>query len=516
MQVDEQMSRRGYTAQRGRCHRHDGTWFQWAVVTCPQEAPIQFGSAFGLPLPEQLHTMAHMRLLKARQRGVEDPVVVVWNSYNHADPWTRGLRLRSVPAQTLVHASRHSYVQQTLRDVFRTGRWQWDGEVLRGTKDLDADSRLLLSCLQEAGQLLVAAWNGPVTTAKLANVDPDKDIVGLGPFALPSLVAAHVQAAVAFNTSFFVLEEQDFFSEFSRLGDGYGLHIHGGEMFSLPLFRRTAIFVDEQGHKSMKALGIQDCLVQWHEVQFDLGTFALNEPGEFAIYTRRYGLDQGKALLSTTPKRPGGLDLIVINRAVVGLKRGGGVVIPQNGFVLSVPETAVPEDQILDRVLHYQVRGEEVYREAMQAGPRLVQNAEAVARPGLLQQEEFHRKDTSISGPDGYGVLPTDFAMDVDVTRAARTALGWNRNGQWQVLAVESANQGIDETGESSGCTLAEVAELALGLGFADAVNLDGGGSTNLQFFGTHLIKPADRRGMPGAIFERPVPLIGCIGADYA
>ncbi len=510
----QSMNVKGYTAQRGCRERGDGTWFRWGLVTCPVGTPVQFGSAFRAPIPSKLHVVAHMRLLKARQRGLEQPVVIAWDTYDHVDPWQRGLTLGQVPVDRLVHSSRHSHVQHTLRELMRSGRWTWDGQTLRADDSVDTDTRLLLTCLQEAGRMVVVSWDGPVTAEKLAKLDPDKDIVGVGPLGQPSLVAARLQAPVVFNSAFFVLEEEDYFSEFSRLGDGYGLHIHGGETIALPLFRRTAVLVDEHGQAVMKSMGPQDFVLQWHQVQFDLGTFTLNAPGEFAMYTRRYGLDTVGYPLGCTPKRPGGVDFVVINRAMVGVKRGGGVVIPQNGLVISVPEGAVPENQILDRVLHYRLRSGEAYTEAMQAGPRLVKAGMAVAHDGLLQAEEFHRKDLTLEGNCGYGVLPTDFAMDVDGTRAARTALGWNKQGQWQVLAVESVNAGMEEAGESMGCTLAELAELALELGLVDAVNLDGGGSTSVQFFGGHLLRPADRRGLPGIMFERPVPLMGCLGAD--
>ena len=55
--------------------------------------------------------------------------------------------------------------------------------------------------------------------------------------------------------------------------------------------------------------------------------------------------------------------------------------------------------------------------------------------------------------------------------------------------------------------TLYELAEIMCILGAVDALNLDGGGST--QMFvggGGQLLRPGDRRGIPLAAYDRPVP----------
>ena len=64
---------------------------------------------------------------------------------------------------------------------------------------------------------------------------------------------------------------------------------------------------------------------------------------------------------------------------------------------------------------------------------------------------------------------------------------------------------------ESSGVTLKELAQLAQASGCKYALNLDGGGSANIQYAFGHLIRGADRRGLPGVIYERMVPSVGVV-----
>jgi exopolysaccharide biosynthesis protein len=55
------------------------------------------------------------------------------------------------------------------------------------------------------------------------------------------------------------------------------------------------------------------------------------------------------------------------------------------------------------------------------------------------------------------------------------------------------------------------MAELALERNYKYALNLDGGGSTNIQYHYGSLLKTADRRGLPGVVYERMVPVLGVL-----
>jgi hypothetical protein len=64
---------------------------------------------------------------------------------------------------------------------------------------------------------------------------------------------------------------------------------------------------------------------------------------------------------------------------------------------------------------------------------------------------------------------------------------------------------------ESAGATLAELATLLQEAGAVDAVNLDGGGSTQAHYLGGEAIGSGDRRGLPRVRYERMIPSVGMV-----
>ena len=85
-------------------------------------------------------------------------------------------------------------------------------------------------------------------------------------------------------------------------------------------------------------------------------------------------------------------------------------------------------------------------------------------------------------------------AKDIAIGRAPRTAIGLKKDGIVLVLVVDGRS--ID----SKGLTLQELATYFLRLGARDAVNLDGGGSSEMVINGEIVNKPSDGR-------ERPVSM---------
>jgi len=64
---------------------------------------------------------------------------------------------------------------------------------------------------------------------------------------------------------------------------------------------------------------------------------------------------------------------------------------------------------------------------------------------------------------------------------------------------------------DSHGATLTELADLLAQAGAVDAINLDGGGSTQLFYLGGLTTPAGGRYGMPGVHFERMVPVAGVL-----
>lgn len=77
-----------------------------------------------------------------------------------------------------------------------------------------------------------------------------------------------------------------------------------------------------------------------------------------------------------------------------------------------------------------------------------------------------------------------------------RTAMGYTASGKLIVMVIEGRNPGIAE-----GASLEQEARLFKELGCAEALNLDGGGSSCMLVNGKETIKPSDKQ-------QRPVPAV--------
>ena len=84
-----------------------------------------------------------------------------------------------------------------------------------------------------------------------------------------------------------------------------------------------------------------------------------------------------------------------------------------------------------------------------------------------------------------------------------RTTVGWTASGRWMTLSLPGT--GYDRSGyRICGLGLAQEASVATALGFVDAVELDGGGSTTA--FVRRADKDWDRVDDPDQIYQRPIP----------
>lgn len=158
----------------------------------------------------------------------------------------------------------------------------------------------------------------------------------------------------------------------------------------------------------------------------------------------------------------------------------GNNAIPEGGYVLSAHGTSAPllkklrtgdritfEESIIDE------DGAGDFNGALQvigAGPRLVRDGKVYVN-----------------------VIQEQFPNDIRVGRAPRSAVGVTKYGDY-IFAVVDGRQA-----HSKGCTLQEWAAILLNdFGAVNAINLDGGGSTELVVKGNIVNSPSDGR-------ERPV-----------
>jgi hypothetical protein len=188
---------------------------------------------------------------------------------------------------------------------------------------------------------------------------------------------------------------------------------------------------------------------------------------------------------------------------------GGNLALPQNGVVISFSSGALSStgwDELQDILqsrfeLDYDFvdPAHQTISQAIQVGPILLQNGQSPLTNTYLEDEEqFWASRALETGTWQIGVVSTDFATDVDQTRHGRVALGIDDAGHLILVMVV-------------GATLSEVAQLLKKAGAVNAVNLDGGGSTQTYYMGGQALIPGDRRGLHQVHYERMVPAVGVL-----
>ena len=187
------------------------------------------------------------------------------------------------------------------------------------------------------------------------------------------------------------------------------------------------------------------------------------------VYNDRYG--------TRTGTNDFGTELVVQGGVVTSIVRDeGNSYIPPKGYVVSAHGTAaqyfatihegdsIAFDEDFINVEHGADFNEAIH--IVGAGPTLVKDGEVYVTADAEQ-----------------------FPNDIRVGRAPRSAFGITQYGDY-IFAVVDGRQA-----HSKGCTLEEWARILKNtFGAVEAVNLDGGGSTELVFKGSLINKPSDGR----------------------
>ena len=179
----------------------------------------------------------------------------------------------------------------------------------------------------------------------------------------------------------------------------------------------------------------------------------------------------------TTGTNNFGIEIVVQNNVVTNIFRNkGNNFIPPDGFVVSAHGTAVENfksvyvgDKIIFDEDYINIEHGDDFNEAIHiigAGPTLVKGGEIYVTADAEQ-----------------------FPNDIRIGRAPRSAVGITKYGDY-IFAVVDGRQA-----HSKGCTLTEWARILKNeFGAIEAINLDGGGSTELFFKGSLVNSPSDGR----------------------
>ncbi len=329
-----------------------------------------------------------------------------------------------------------------------------------------------------------------LTKARLRMVHAMDEAVGL---ETVSSLAARYGALAAINSGYFRTTG-------TYRGDSVGVEVLNGKLLSEPNNVRAAAGLIEQngkqelifGHMKFDGQITSGPSTKWHGrlareytrkmrvQQSQHAIDGLNRPrgdNELIIFTPEFH--------RTTLTDPNGLELIVRRgRIVERCDLKGSSVIPADGFVISVAGAA-----------------RQWALEKLRVGERVKLNLDW--SPTETDQTDSWKQAANIIG-GGPQLIKNG---RVEITNAAekilpafvsdfhpRTAIAKLKTGQILLVAVDGRRPGV-----SAGMSLTMLADLLLEFGAAEAINLDGGGSTAMVIKYKLVNRPSDATG------ERPV-----------
>jgi hypothetical protein len=522
----------------------DGTFSDYTLLRFPP-AGFRFLDIDQQDSQVKLRDAAYLRWVKAIGRGETAPRIVAFLRLERDRPVSElfpDLHCHTEAGEELFSAN--SLITHTLRTLLGRGwlryeRDRWQATVPARENSWQQRAEAVLALLERKGRLRLELGPGvrPPDTVDLEGFAVSLNLIPVDRLAFPRDLVWRERPRLAFNTAFFLLEHNDFFSLHSALGEPFGLFVQDGIIRRPPLYRRGAIFQRANGQWQTGMFSLEDVSLtlpngtvltcESHPPQRATGSrvlpFVLNAQSEVTVYTRLHGTASQGRVLGRTPIEGGRVELTIIDQRVVGWKAGGGLDIPQNGFVLSFAQRVLAPEALAalrarpvvsyrfvleehgNRRLHDMVQ-------ALQVGPLLLQGGRSVITPTRLAEEEFWVDRLDDDGRVEIGVVPTEFPDDVDKTRAGRVGLGVDQEGKLVVVGAPGVERKAKHLeADSHGVTLAELADLLADAGAMEAINLDGGGSTQVFFLGGLATVAGGRLGQPGVQYERMVPSVGTL-----
>ena len=488
---------------------------------------------------EDLHPMssylrqqdiARMHYARARARGEPNPHILTWTAMQtdrRAEQLFLNLGYQTDDGEHIISAN--SFITCVLRKLLAEGwlqlheyigdTYEWKVDIPAENREWIARARAILRWLEESIQLDLYPniERGSYQPRVFSNFDLRRNFVRIGRCDFIRHFVQNHERQVVFNTSHFLHEHDDLISHHSGYGDAIGLIAAENTVLRPPIYRRGALLYDGSAWR-IETVALDDIqLVLPGDVTLQADAqganrFHLNpaEPQPIALYTRAGGLGAGGRALDRSPRASDRIEFVLVNRQVLSWKRGGGLHIPQNGFVLSLQEGALPAgfaDALIENAwVEYEFAAE--YRQAqaaIQAGPILLRRGE-----NALEQSEPIEEFCPSQGETA-GITPVHMDLAGGDQRKARTALGLLPDGDLLLVVVDGCNPDYRSEMDSHGATLQEVIGILQGAGAIDALNLSGEGSSHLFVAGGMANLPSDRRGQRGVVYERMLPSIGIV-----
>lgn len=342
------------------------------------------------------------------------------------------------------------------------------GVKIRGGKPSFRDDRIRVFWAELEKRDCIRIVSGMLPTTR---VIPLNDLPG-------TMTETAPDARMKVNASFFIMDPFDCATAYDQVGTPFGLCVRNGTVSHPPLYHREALLVNRDGTVSIRPMD-----VSMLDIQIG-GT--LYTPGKnCTVYTR--------PRRTRTPVGTGTALVIIGNRVAAVSK--GSVQVPASGFVLCPREdcAAAAGDAVAYLGLEDVVFG-------IQVGNSILRDGEKTTA--------FRSKFYNIRHLEPVPYPPSLYPMDFARARAARIALGADKDGKPMLLWAEGAAKFGYVPGKGScGASLREMAELCADVGMHNAVNLDGGGSAQILVHNRRSLLISDRKASDHTEAERPVPL---------
>ena len=478
--------------------------------------------------------IARMHYARAKVRGEENPHILTWTAMQtdrRASQLFPNLNYTTDDGEQLLSAN--SFITYILRKLLAEGwlqlheyisdTYEWKTEVPSHQKDWQARASAITKWLEESIRLDLYpnAEKGTYQPRVFKSFDTHQNFVRIGRCDFIRNFVQSLERDVVFNTSHFLHEHDDLISYHSGYGDAVGLMVAENTILRPPIYRRGCILYD--GEKwSIQTIDMTDITILIpDDVHLTADTsstyqFRLNptESHPIAIFTRAGKIHLNGQPLDRTPLEKERIELVIVNRQVVSWKQGGGLRIPQNGFILSLAKDALPS-QIIDNMrndawVEYNfVDTNRSIEHGLQTGPILMQNGENVIEQAF-EYEDFWASRI-IDNKRVMGVSPVHMNLDSFSGRKARTALGIKQNGDLVLIVVDGCESNYQTPYDSVGATLEELTGFLKQNEVVDALNLSGEGSSHLFVHGGLFNVPSERRGKQGIVYERMLPSIGVV-----
>lgn len=520
--------------QKQRVQHNDGSWSMFYTVHIAADK-LKFEDLHPKGSYVRQQDIARMHYARARARGEVNPHILTWPAMQtdrRASHLFAGLSYMTDDGEQIISAN--SFITYVLRRLLAEGwlqlheyisdTYEWHTQAPKERSVWQARARAFTRWLEETIQLDLYpnVEKGSYRPRIFHSFNACQNFVRIGRCDFIRHFIQSIQRQAVFNTAHFAHEHDDLISYHSGYGDPVGLMAAENTILRPPIYKRGCLVHDGQGW-AIRALSLSDIAIVIPgdiKLSADGGggyRFCLNpaQARPIAVYTRAGHLRVKGRPLNRTPLASGRIEYVIVNRQVVSWKQGGGLRIPQNGFVLSLQADALPVD-VMDSIIHdawveYELADSaQRIQSGIQAGPILLARGQSVIHRAL-EREEFQASHI-IDGKRVIGISPVHMNLASDTVRKARTALGIKADGDLVLAVADGCDSAWRTDLDSAGATLREVIDFLIEQGAVDALNLSGEGSSHLFVEGGLYNIPAERRGQRGVVYERMLPSIGIVG----